>query len=130
MTAYIQSSRWQPHTEVRLDWTTTGLLLALLVTQIVAFPCALICARFSGNVSDHETDRGLYRGLYWIALFAIQLDKQWEFWTLAVWSVCSRERSRRWRGPILRRSFRQKSPGNILGSTISAGKEHPLWGRP
>ena len=67
-----------------LGLDTTGLLLALLVTQIVAFPCALIFARLSRK---HETGKllkyciGAYIG---IALFAIQLDKQWEFWFLAV----------------------------------------------
>ena len=67
-----------------LGLDTAGLLLALLVTQIVAFPCALIFSRLS---SKHETGKLLkiciaaYIG---IALFAIQLDKQWEFWFLAV----------------------------------------------
>ena len=67
-----------------LGLDSTGLLLALLVTQIVAFPCALIFARCS---KKYETDLlikiciAAYTG---IALFAIQLDKQWEFWLLAV----------------------------------------------
>ncbi len=66
-----------------LGLDTTGLLLALLLTQIVAFPCALIFSRLSAK---HETGRLLkicilaYIG---IGLFAIQLDKQWEFWFLA-----------------------------------------------
>lgn len=63
---------------------TQGLLLALLVTQIVAFPCALIFARLS---KKFETDRLISLCIIaytCIALFAIQLDKQWEFWTLAV----------------------------------------------
>ena len=67
-----------------LGLDTAGLLLALLVTQIVAFPCALIFSRLSGN---HETGKLLKVciGAYiCIALFAIQLDKQWEFWFLAV----------------------------------------------
>ena len=67
-----------------LGLDTAGLLLALLVTQIVAFPCALGFSRLSGK---HETGKLLkvcivaYIG---IALFAIQLDEQWEFWLLAV----------------------------------------------
>lgn len=67
-----------------LGFDTQGLLLALLATQLVAFPCALIFSRLSKN---HETSRLLriciiaYIG---IALFAIQLDKQWEFWLLAI----------------------------------------------
>lgn len=67
-----------------LGLDTQGLLLALLVTQLVAFPCALIFSKFS---KKYDTDLLIkvcivaYTG---IALFAIQLDKQWEFWLLAV----------------------------------------------
>lgn len=67
-----------------LGLDSTGLLLALLLTQIVAFPCALLFSKFS---KKYETDKLIkvciiaYTG---IALFAIQLDKQWEFWLLAV----------------------------------------------
>lgn len=67
-----------------LGLDSQGLLLALLVTQLVAFPCALIFSKFS---KKYETDLLIkvciiaYTG---IALFAIQLDKQWEFWLLAV----------------------------------------------
>ena len=67
-----------------LGLDSQGLLLALLVTQLVAFPCALIFSKLSRK---YETDLliriciGAYTG---IALFAIQLDKQWEFWLLAV----------------------------------------------
>ncbi len=67
-----------------LGLDTTGLLLALLVTQIVAFPCALIFARFS---KKYETDlliKICIIAYICIAVFAIQLDKQWEFWLLAV----------------------------------------------
>ena len=58
--------------------------LALLLTQIVAFPCALIFSKLSGKYETELLIRvciGAYTG---IALFAIQLDKQWEFWLLAV----------------------------------------------
>ena len=67
-----------------LGLDTQGLLLALLVTQIVAFPCAL----FFGSLSKkYPTDRLLkicILAYTAIALFAIQLDRQWEFWFLAV----------------------------------------------
>ncbi|MDO4522017.1 MAG: MFS transporter [Eubacteriales bacterium] len=63
---------------------STGLLLALLVTQFVAFPFALLFGRLS---KKYDTDKLIafcivaYTG---IAIFAIQLNKQWEFWFLAV----------------------------------------------
>ena len=67
-----------------LGLDTTGLLLALLVTQIVAFPCSIAFGRFSAKY-----DTGLlikicilcYTG---IALFAVFLAYQWQFWMLAV----------------------------------------------
>ena len=67
-----------------LGLDSTGLLLALLVTQIVAFPCAIIFGRLSAKY-----DTGLlikvcilcYTG---ITLFAVFLVAQWQFWLLAV----------------------------------------------
>ena len=67
-----------------LGLDTTGLLLALLVTQIVAFPFAILFGRLAT-----EYDTGLlikicivcYTG---IALFAVFLATQWQFWLLAV----------------------------------------------
>lgn len=67
-----------------LGLDSTGLLLALLVTQIVAFPCALICAKLSGKYPTERLIGVCIVAYIGIALFAIQLDKQWEFWTLAV----------------------------------------------
>lgn len=67
-----------------LGLDTTGLLLALLVTQIVAFPCALIFARFSKKYETGLLIKICILAYTCIAVFAIQLDKQWEFWLLAV----------------------------------------------
>lgn len=67
-----------------LGLDTTGLLLALLVTQIVAFPCALIFSRFSKRYETTKLIKVCIAAYTLIALFAIQLDKQWEFWFLAV----------------------------------------------
>ena len=67
-----------------LGLDSTGLLLALLVTQIVAFPCALIFSRLSRNYETKSLIRVCILAYTGIALFAIQLDKQWEFWFLAV----------------------------------------------
>lgn len=67
-----------------LGLDSTGLLLALLVTQLVAFPCALIFARFSKQYPTALLIKICIIAYTGIALFAIQLDKQWEFWVLAV----------------------------------------------
>ncbi|MCC8066758.1 MAG: MFS transporter [Clostridiales bacterium] len=67
-----------------LGLDTTGLLLALLVTQIVAFPFALIFGKLSQKFRTEQLIRFCIGAYTLIALFAIQLDKQWEFWLLAV----------------------------------------------
>ncbi|MCC8051973.1 MAG: MFS transporter [Clostridiales bacterium] len=67
-----------------LGLDSTGLLLALLVTQIVAFPFALIFGRLSRQFRTDQLIRFCIGAYTLIALFAIQLDKQWEFWLLAV----------------------------------------------
>lgn len=63
---------------------TQGLLLALLVTQIVAFPFALIFGKASKKYKNTSLIKLCIISYFCIALFAIQLDRQWEFWVLAV----------------------------------------------
>ena len=63
---------------------TNGLLIALLVTQIVAFPFALIFGRLSKKYPTDKLIKVCIVAYTGIALFAIQLDKQWEFWILAI----------------------------------------------
>lgn len=67
-----------------LGLDTSGLLLALLVTQIVAFPFALIFSRLSRQFETTKLIKVCILAYTGIALFAIQLDKQGEFWLLAV----------------------------------------------
>ena len=67
-----------------LGLDSNGLLLALLVTQLVAFPCAILFGRLS-----YKYDTGLLIKICIIAyvgitVFAIFLLKQWQFWALAV----------------------------------------------
>ncbi len=67
-----------------LGLDSTGLLLALLLTQIVAFPFALIFGRLAKQYETGKLIKACILAYICIALFAIQLDKQWEFWALAV----------------------------------------------
>lgn len=67
-----------------LGMNSTGLLLALLVTQLVAFPFALIFGRAARRYENDKLIRFCILAYMAIALFAIQLDQQWEFWVLAV----------------------------------------------
>lgn len=67
-----------------LGLDTQGLLLALLVTQIVAFPFALLFGYLSKKIETAKLLQFCIFAYTCIAVFAIQLDKQWEFWMLAV----------------------------------------------
>ena len=67
-----------------LGLNTNGLLIALLVTQIVAFPFALIFGYLSKKYPTDKLIKVCIIAYTGIALFAIQLDKQWEFWILAI----------------------------------------------
>ena len=67
-----------------LGLSSTSLLLALLLTQIVAFPAALTFGRLA---QKFDTTRLLLLCIFaylGIAIFAIFLDTQAEFWILAV----------------------------------------------
>ncbi len=67
-----------------LGLDSTGLLLALLVTQLVAFPCALLFGRFSDKFQPSKMLSVCIIAYFGIALYAIWLDSQVKFWTLAV----------------------------------------------
>ena len=67
-----------------LGLETTGLLLALLVTQIVAFPCSIIFGRFSAKYDTGLLIKVCIACYTGIALFAVFLTYQWQFWVLAV----------------------------------------------
>lgn len=71
-----------------LGLNTTGLLLALLLTQIVAFPASLTFAVSSKTKDTASLIKVAIIAYFLIALFAVQLDKQWEFWVLAVAVGC------------------------------------------
>jgi len=67
-----------------LGLDSTGLLLALLVTQIVAFPFAILFGRLA---KKHPTEKLIsicIMAYFGIAVFAVFLQSQWQFWTLAV----------------------------------------------
>ena len=67
-----------------LGLDTTGLLLALLVTQIVAFPSALIFGRLSAKYPSSQLIPVCIAAYTGIAVFAFFLKSQWQFWVLAV----------------------------------------------
>ncbi len=60
------------------------LLLALLLTQVVAFPFAILFGRLSQKYQTQDLISVCIAGYFLITVFALQLDKTWEFWLLAV----------------------------------------------
>jgi UMF1 family MFS transporter len=68
-----------------LGLDSTGLLLALLVTQLVAFPSALLFGRLSRSVRSETLITICIVAYTGVALFALFLTTQLHFWILAVW---------------------------------------------
>ena len=62
----------------------TNLVLALLLTQVVAFPCSLFFARLCRRYKPENLIQVCILGYFFVAVFALQLDRAWEFWFLAV----------------------------------------------
>ena len=66
-----------------LGLDTTGLLLALLWTQVVAFPCAIAFGRFSARYDTGMLIKVCIIAYTCINIFGIFLVAQWQFWVLA-----------------------------------------------
>ena len=66
-----------------LGLDTTGLLLALLWTQIVAFPCSIIFGRLSARFDTGLLIKVCIICYTCITVFGIFLMSQWQFWVLA-----------------------------------------------
>lgn len=62
----------------------TDLVLALLMTQVVAFPCSIAFGKISRKFRNGRLIQICILAYFLIAVFALQLDKAWEFWFLAV----------------------------------------------
>ena len=67
--------------EVGID--TISMIIALLATQLVAFPCVIITGKFSKKIGSLKLLKGFIIFYIAICLFGFQLDKAWEFWVLA-----------------------------------------------
>ena len=113
-----------------LGLDSTGLLLALLVTQIVAFPCAIIFGNLSYRIRTEKLITVCIFAYLGIAIFAVFLKTQLQFWILAILVGMFREESRHFRDLILPRSFRKSIQVNILASWIYVGKVHRSSGQP
>jgi UMF1 family MFS transporter len=66
-----------------LGLETTQLLLALLLTQVVAFPSAIVIGGLSKKFEDKTLILVCISGYVAVSLFALFLKAQWQFWLLA-----------------------------------------------
>ena len=66
-----------------LGLDTTGLLLALLLTQIVAFPCAILFGRLSAKYDTGLLIKICIVCYTCITVFGMFLVSLWQFWVLA-----------------------------------------------
>lgn len=67
-----------------LGLDTTGLLLALLLTQVVAFPAALTFGKLSRKAPVARLMLICIGAYFCVALYALGLREQYQFWILAV----------------------------------------------
>lgn len=67
-----------------LGLDSTGLLLALLLTQVVAFPFAILFGRLAQKYHVEKLITLCVTAYFGIAIFAMFLQSQWQFWVLAV----------------------------------------------
>lgn len=67
-----------------LGFDSTGLLLALLVTQVVAFPSAIVFGKIAGKVANELLITISVCAYTFVGIFAIFMQSIWQFWVLAV----------------------------------------------
>lgn len=61
----------------------TSLLLALLLTQIVAFPCAIIFGKLAQKFETARLIAVCIGAYFLVAVYALWLDAAWKFWVMA-----------------------------------------------
>lgn len=97
-----------------LGLDSTGLLLALLVTQFVAFPFSILFGRLAEKYDTGKLILTCIAAYTGITVFAVFMKAQWQFWVLAILWECSRGAFRHCPGLILQKLFRRSVPESIL----------------
>lgn len=67
-----------------LGLNTTSMIIALLVTQIVAFPAVLIFAKVASRFSPKKVILASIGAYVGITIFGFFLEHEWQFWLLAI----------------------------------------------
>ena len=60
-----------------------NLLLALLLTQVVAFPCAILFGKMTQTFETGKLISACIIAYFVVAVYALQLDAAWKFWMMA-----------------------------------------------
>ena len=108
-------------------WIPTGLLLALLLTQIVAFPSALIFGRLSSKYPSTALIPVCIAAYASIAVFAFFLTRQWQFWVLAVIVGMFQGGVQALSPSLLPDHIRRKNPANTSACLTSAARGPRSW---
>jgi len=66
-----------------LGLDSTQMLLALLMTQIIAFPCAILFGRLAGRFPTRKLLQAAILFYVGVSIFAFFMASEWQFWLLA-----------------------------------------------
>ena len=111
---FILLLRWQLHMEKMFGIDDNSLLLALLLTQVVAFPFSLIFGKLAKKFPVKSLILSCIIGYFFIAVFALWLDTAWKFWVLAVFVAVFKAQFKHYRDHIMLKSFQKVRRVNIL----------------
>ena len=113
-----------------LGLDSTGLLLALLVTQIVAFPCAIIFGNLSYRIRTEKLIIVCIFAYLGIAIFAVFLKTQLQFWILAILVGMFQGGIQALSRSYFTKIIPEEHSGEYLASWIYVGKVHRSSGQP
>lgn len=63
-----------------------NLLMALLLTQVVAFPCAILFGKMTQKFETGKLISVCIIAYFAVAVYALQLDAAWKFWMMATFA--------------------------------------------
>lgn len=110
-----------------LGLDSTGLLLALLVTQFVAFPFSILFGRLAEKYDTGKLILTCIAAYTGITVFAVFMKAQWQFWVLAIFVGMFQGAFRHCPGLILQKLFR-RSVRKYFGLMDICGKGASFMG--
>ena len=71
------------YTIIEMATSYGNLLMALLLTQVVAFPCAILFGKMTQKFETGKLISVCIIAYFAVAVYALQLDAAWKFWMMA-----------------------------------------------